>query len=99
MDHAMTCLGGGYPTARHNEIRDVIAGVLWEVVHDVDIEPKLLPYADEDLTGKTTNRSAEARLDIRARGFWTRQQEAFIDIRVNHPKDSPLSDSDVLRQL
>ena len=99
MDHAMTCPSGGYPIARHNEIRDLIAEVLREVVHDVEIEPKLLPYADEDLTGKTTNRSVEARLDIRARGFWTRQQEAFFDIRVTHPKDGLLSGSDVLRQL
>ena len=99
MDHAMTCPSGGYPIARHNEIRDVIAEVLREVVHDVEIEPKLLPYADEDLTGKTTNRSVEARLDIRARGFWTRQQEAFFDIRVTHSKDCLWSGSDVLCQL
>ena len=48
-------------------------------------------YNDETLAGRTANRSSEARLDIRARGFWSRQQEAFFDIRVTHPKADLLS--------
>ena len=59
----------------------------------------LLPYYSEDLNGRTANRSQEARLDIRARGFWTRQQDAFFDVRVTHPKASLLSRSEVLCQL
>ena len=58
----------------------------------------LLPYDGEDLNGRTANRSQEARFNIRARGFWTRQQDAFLDVRVTHPKASLLSRSDVLCQ-
>ena len=82
IDHALTCPCGGYPIARHNEVRDVIADVMREVVSDVEVEPQLLPYTDEHLEGRTTNRSPEVRVDIRAGGFWTRQQDAFFDIRV-----------------
>ena len=99
VDHALTCPSGGYPTARHNEVRDLLANVMKDVLQDVEVEPKLLPYQGEDLEGKTANRANEARLDIRAKGFWTRQQEAFFDIRVTHPKANLLSSSQVLSQL
>ena len=91
VDHALTCPSGGYPTARHNEVRDFLADVLRSVCADVEVEPQLLCYNDETLAGRTANRSSEARLDIRARGFWSRQQEAFFDIRVTHPKADLLS--------
>ena len=96
--HAFTCPCGGYPTARHNEVRDVVAEAMRDAIHDVEIEPHLLAFQDEDLNGKTANRSVEARLDIRARGFWTRQQDAFFDIRVTHPKANLLSSTEVLKQ-
>ena len=98
-DHAMTCPAGGYPIARHNHVRDVVADVMRSAFHDVETEPLLLPFQEEDLSGRTANRSAEARLDIRARGFWTRQQEAFFDIRVTHPKANILSRSDLKKHL
>ena len=69
IDHAFTCPCGGYPTARHNEVRDVVAEAMRDAIHDVEIEPHLLAFQDEDLNGKTANRSVKARLDIRARGF------------------------------
>ena len=62
----------------HNEVRDLVANVMKDVLQDVEVEPKLLPYQGEDLEGKTANRANEARLDIHAKGFWTRQQEAFF---------------------
>ena len=68
-DHAMTCPAGGYPIERHNHVRDVVADVTRSAFHDVETEPLLLPFQEEDLSGRTANRSAEARLDIRARGF------------------------------
>ena len=99
LHHSMTCPHGGYPMARHDEIRDTLAAVLGDVVPDVEVEPRLLPLDGEVLAGRTANRSAEARLDIRAGGFWTRQQDAFFDVRVTHPKASLLSRSEALGQL
>ena len=71
---------------RHNEVRDVLADAKSNVFQDVEVEPVLLPYSGEDLSWKTTNRSEQARVDIRTVGFWTRQQAAFFDIRVTHPR-------------
>ena len=31
------------------------------------------------------SKAPDARLDIRARGFWAREQSAFFDARVCHP--------------
>ena len=44
VDHTFTCPCGGYPTSRHNELHDIFAGAIAEVVQDVDTEPMLLPY-------------------------------------------------------
>ena len=89
VDHALTCPSGGYPTARHNEVRDLLANVMMDILRDFEIEPKLLLYQGEDLEGKTANRANEARLDIRAKGFWTRQQEAFFLYQGNTPQGQP----------
>ena len=44
----------------------------------------------ESLTGETlklasANVSDEARLDVSARGFWSRGQRAFFDVKVFNP--------------
>ena len=65
----------------------------------VEIEPKLLPYEDEDLTGWRANCSTAARVDIRVPGFWTIQQQAYFDVRVTNTKASLLSVSEAYKQL
>ena len=97
--HAMTCPCGGYPTARHNEVRDLLAAVVGEVFPNVEVEPQLLPLEGECLVGCTANRAPDARLDIRARGFWTRQQDAYCDVWVTHLTASVLSRSEASSQL
>ena len=86
LDCGFTCPWGGYPSARHNEVRDGLAEAIRSVVHDVEIEPTLLPYEGKDLVGRTANKSQAAPVDICAYGFWTRQQDAFFDVRVTNPK-------------
>ena len=95
----MKCPSGGYPTARHNEVRDVLAEALKDAVQEIRVEPPLLPMTGEDLPGRTVNRESEARLDIAATGFWTRQQPAFFDIRVTHPKAGITSRKEAQNQL
>ena len=85
--------------ARHNEVRDCIAEIAGTTFSDVEVEPVLLPFENESLRYKSANRSTEARLDNKLRGFWTRQQEAFFDIRVTHPKAELLTLSEIQAQL
>ena len=72
-NHAMTCKKGGFITIRHNNIRNFEANLLKKVCNDVEIEPRLQPVEND-----------EARLDIRARGFWRPGQSAFFDVRVTN---------------
>ncbi len=85
VDHAMICLKGGFPTIRHNEVRNITADLISEVCLDVAIEPRLNPLSGECLQNHTANRDEEARLDVSARGVWRRGGRAFFDIRVFYP--------------
>ena len=85
--HAFSCPTGGMPSIRHNSVRDLTADWLREVCHDVVVEPCLQPLSGETLRGSTSNREDDARLDIRANGFWgSRFERAFFDVRVFNPK-------------
>ena len=83
--HAFSCKKGGFIAQRHNELRDVTGELLDEVCRDVCIEPVLSELTGESLTLRTANSSKEARLDISARGVWSKGQRAFFDVRVFNP--------------
>ena len=70
VDHALSCPKGGFPSIRHNEVRDITAELLSEVCHDVEVEPHLQPLSDERFQQKTANTQDGARLDIAMNGFW-----------------------------
>ena len=84
-EHALSCAKGGFPSIRHNEIRDLTAH-LTEVAHDVCTEPDLQPITNKGLTGATANSQDGARLDIVASGVWGgRFEKTFFDVRVFNP--------------
>ena len=86
IEHALSCPKGGFPSIRHNEIRDLTANLLTEVCSDVRIEPDLHPLTGEVLTGASSNSQYGARLDIAANGFWGgRYQRTYLDVRVFNP--------------
>ena len=58
-----------------NNIRDLPAGLLKELCNDVQIEAKLQPLTGESLEYRTAITGNEARLDVRARGFWKDGQQ------------------------
>ena len=60
VNHAMNCSSGGFPTIRHNELRDFTAIVLSEVCHDVAIEPVLQRLTGENIQYATANVEDEA---------------------------------------
>ena len=75
------CRRGGFIIQRHNELRDLEDEMLKMVCNDIQIEPVPQEINGEVLT-PGTNRAADARLDIHARGFWERQGSAFFYVRV-----------------
>ena len=70
---------------RHDKIRDVECQLLKMVTHDVESEPQLQPVTNRTGYCRTAVLSDDARLDIRARGFWREGQNAFFDVRITNP--------------
>ena len=79
---SMSCNKRGLVSIGHNKIRDLTANMLRDVSNDAEVEVKLMPLTGEQLQYRSVITGVEARLDIRARSFWVRGQEAFLDIRV-----------------
>ncbi len=73
---------------RHDELRDLLAGEMRQIFKDVETEPRLSPLSGETLYPRSAISTDDARFDIRARGFWCRQRNAFFDIRVFYPHAS-----------
>ena len=83
IDCAMICRRGDFIVQRHNELR-FRSWTLKIVCNDVQIESVLQEVNGEALNSGS-NKSADARLDVHARGFWEKQRSAFFDVRVCHP--------------
>ncbi len=81
IDHALSCPTGGFPSIRHNEVRDITASLLSEVCHNVSIEPHLQPLSGSAKT------ECNSRLDVAANGFGGggRFERALFDVRVFNP--------------
>ena len=86
LDHILSCPKGGFPTIRHNEIRDITSSLLSEVCSNVVIEPHLQPLTGEQLTMRSANTDPNARLDIAANGVWGGCfEKTYFDVRVFNP--------------
>ena len=84
--HALSCPTGGYPSIRHNELRDITVSLLGQVANDVCVEPILQPLTGESLAHLTAISDDGARLDVAASGVWgNRFERTFVDIRVFNP--------------
>ena len=86
VSHALSCPTGGFPTIRHNELRDICSDLLSEVCSSVSKEPVLLPLTGEHFASNSTTIDQGARLDIKADGFWGgRFERTFFDVKVFNP--------------
>ena len=77
---------GGFPSIRHNEVRDTVGGWMSDVCSDVCIEPNLQTITNETLRGASAITEDGARLDIAANGFWDGCfEKAYFDVRIFNP--------------
>ena len=67
---------GGFIIQRHNELRDLEAGMLRMVCNDVEVEWVLQEVTVETIN-HGANKAPDARLDIHARSFWERPYSTF----------------------
>ena len=82
--HALNCHNGGFVNSRHDKIRDLEARLLKSVLHDVEVEPLLQQVVDKTGYCASAILGDDARLDVRARGFWREGQNAFLDVRITN---------------
>ena len=87
----MVCPFGGFSTIRHNEVRDLTASLLTEVYHNVAAESSLQPFASKTFSLASANTTNDAYLDVKARGFWSRGQDAYFDVTPMLPVTTPLA--------
>ena len=79
----MNCNKGGFVSVRHDSIKNFEGQLLKQICKDVQLEPPLQPVGEVTFH-KSANTKDEARLDVRARGFWRDGQSAFFDIRTTN---------------
>ena len=86
VQHALFCPKGGFPTLRHNEVRDLTAKVMTKVYRGVCVEPHLQPVTGVVLAGASSISTDGARLAMAANEvLGGRHEQAFFDIRVFNP--------------
>ena len=82
--HALQCKKGGFISQRHDDIKNMLAVCLGSICKNVTVEPDLIPVSNETFRFKSANVEKDARLDIKANGFYRRGQTAFFDVRIVH---------------
>ena len=74
IQHSMSYKKGDFICIRQNDLRDLSANMKSEVCKDTEIKPKLTSLSVEELPDRTSNK---ARVDMKTRGFWEREQQPF----------------------
>ena len=59
--------------------------------HNVVTEPSLLPVTSETFPLASANTTNDARLDVKARDFWSRGQDVYFDVRVFYTPMLPVT--------
>ena len=82
INHALSCKKGGFVVQRHDTIRDLLTPHISKVCRNVETEPLLQPLDNDVFNLQSTVTSREARLNMKAGGFWTPGVTAFFDVHV-----------------
>ena len=86
--HALNCKCGGFPSIRHNELRNITTDLLTGTSSDVMMEPPLQPLLGKVFKYRTTITDDNARADIAVSNFWSPCLHSFFDVCVFNPFSS-----------
>ena len=95
IEHALNCKCGGFPSLRHNELRDITADLLTEICPDVQVEPALQALSGERFSYQSAITDDNARADIAVSSFWLSRQRSFLDVRVFNPFSHTYNNSSI----
>ena len=92
LDHLLTCKTGGLVHQAHDELRDKLATLAKQAYlpSAVQLEPPIRNNSDS-----TTENYSQERGDIGIRGFWTKQFDCIVDIRITYPESNSNRNSTV----
>ena len=82
--HALSCKKGGFVAQRNDGVRNLLTSLIGKVCTNVEVEPRLQPLDNERFNLISAVTSPEARLDMKAKGFWSRGVTGFFDVKVTH---------------
>jgi hypothetical protein len=85
LDHSQVCKTGGFIHMRHDEPKELFASLASQLFRDVGVEPMLENLTGEVMRYKTARVEEGCRSDVRVRGFWTKEQNAFFEFRIFYP--------------
>ena len=85
LQHSLSCKKGSFVALRHNHLSNMTAYLTDQVCANVRVEVCLQILTGETFDSRSTNPRDEAWLDISGRGFWTKYQITFFDIRAFDP--------------
>ena len=74
---------------RHNHLHNITANLIDKVCHDVRVEAPLQTLTGETFDSRSTN-VMKLGWALGARGFWTKHQMVFFDLRVFDPNAKTL---------
>ena len=69
--YALSRKKGGFVAQRHDGVHSLLASFVGKVCTNVEVEPQLQPLHNERFNFRSTVTSPEARLDLKAGGFWS----------------------------
>ena len=82
----LDCPRGGFPSTRHDLIRDITANLMTEVCEGGAIELPLQPLSDERFSYTSAIIEDNVRSDFCAQDFWDNDsQRAFFDVKICNP--------------
>ena len=90
VSHGLSCKkGGGAVAQRHDGVRNLLNFLLSKVCKNVQVEPHLQPLDNEVMNLRSATTSSDARLDVKAGGFWSHGVTSFFsnsifDVRVTY---------------
>ena len=64
VSHALNCPHSVFPISRHNDVRDLIAKLMSDVCHDIQVEPHLHPLSNKSLHHKSAVHEDDARVEL-----------------------------------
>ena len=82
LQHNLSCKKGEFVSLRINHLYHITENLIDQICQGVPIEPSLQTLSGKTFDSRSKNVRDEATLEITGRGFWTKYQIAFFDIRV-----------------